>query len=55
MNEKGHKRVANVEEARTKLLECFPGSIQDRSVFAGVEEQEVPRVYAGRCQCFSEH
>lgn len=27
MNEKEHKRVADVEEARTKLLECFPGSL----------------------------
>ena len=26
MNEKEHQRAADVEEARAKLLECFPGS-----------------------------
>lgn len=43
MNEKEHKRVADVEEARTKLLECFPGSLIRDSDNVGYEFIAHPR------------
>mgnify|MGYP000326122283 CR=1 FL=1 len=43
MNEKEHQRAADVEEARAKLLECFPGSFIRDSDDVGYEFIAHPR------------
>lgn len=43
MNEKEHQRAADVEEARAKLLECFPGSFIRNSDDVGYEFIAHPR------------
>lgn len=54
MNEKEHKRVADVEEARTKLLECFPGSLIRDSDNVGYEFIAHPRTNQSFIICVCE-